>query len=95
MLANVKNPGNLFFVNVASFLHFDVSKILIGNKVIPIVEKPPVLKLEHLEELKTLEIDNNIKFGIVMATHDMNAGAANKERAKHMTTPGVVFNSLK
>ena len=53
------------FVNVASFLHFDVSKILIENKVTPIVEKPPVLKLEHLEELKTLEIDNNIKCAFI------------------------------
>ena len=41
------------------------------------------------------KIDNNIKFGIVMATHDMNAGAANKQRAKHMTTPGVFSRCIK
>ena len=41
-----------------------------------------------LEKNLSSKIDNNIKFGIVMATHDMNAGAANKQRAKHMTTPG-------
>ena len=29
-----------------------------------------------------------------MATHDMNAGAANKQRAKHMTTPGVLADAL-
>jgi hypothetical protein len=29
-----------------------------------------------------------------MATHDMNAGAANKSRAKHMTTPGVLKEAL-
>ena len=40
------------------------------------------------------KIDKDIKFGIVMATHDMNAGAANKSRAKHMTTPGVLKEAL-
>jgi len=29
-----------------------------------------------------------------MATHDMSAGAANKQRAKHMTTPGVLADAL-
>jgi len=47
-----------------------------------------------LEKNLSSKIDNNIKFGIVMATHDMNAGAANKERAKHMTTPGVLADAL-
>ena len=40
------------------------------------------------------KIDKDIKFGIVMATHDMNAGRANKQRAKHMTTPGVLADAL-
>ena len=40
------------------------------------------------------EIDKDIKFGIVMATHDMNSGRANKQRAKHMTTPGVLADAL-
>ena len=39
-------------------------------------------------------IDNDIKFGIVMATHDMNAGRANKARAKHMNTPDVLREAL-
>ena len=39
-------------------------------------------------------IDKDIKFGIVMATHDMNAGRANKARAKHMNTPGVLKDAL-
>ena len=47
-----------------------------------------------LEKNLSSKIDNNIKFGIVMATHDMNAGAANKQRAKHMTTPGVLADAL-
>jgi len=41
------------------------------------------------------EINKDIKFGIVMATHDMNSGRANKSRAKHMTTPGVLSDALK
>jgi len=40
------------------------------------------------------KIDKDIKFGIVMATHDMSAGRANKQRAKHMTTPGVLADAL-
>jgi len=40
------------------------------------------------------EINKDIKFGIVMATHDMNSGRANKQRAKHMTTPGVLADAL-
>ena len=47
-----------------------------------------------LEKNLSSKIDNDIKFGIVMATHDMNAGAANKSRAKHMTTPGVLADAL-
>ena len=39
-------------------------------------------------------IDKDIKFGIVMATHDMNAGRANKARAKHMNTPDVLREAL-
>ena len=30
-----------------------------------------------------------------MATHDMNAGRANKARAKHMNTPSVLGDALK
>jgi len=41
------------------------------------------------------EINKDIKFGIVMATHNMNSGRANKQRAKHMTTPGVLSDALK
>jgi len=44
---------------------------------------------------KPSEINKDIKFGIVMATHDMNSGRANKSRAKHMTTPGVLSDALK
>ena len=47
-----------------------------------------------LEKNLGSKIDNDIKFGIVMATHDMSAGAANKSRAKHMTTPGVLTDAL-
>jgi len=47
-----------------------------------------------LEKNLGSKINNDIKFGIVMATHDMNAGAANKSRAKHMTTPGVLTDAL-
>jgi glycosyltransferase involved in cell wall biosynthesis len=39
-------------------------------------------------------INKDIKFGIVMATHDMNAGRANKTRAGYMTTPGVLKEAL-
>lgn len=46
------------------------------------------------EKNLTSKIDNNIKFGIVMATHDISAGGANKQRAKHMTTPGVLADAL-
>jgi glycosyltransferase involved in cell wall biosynthesis len=48
-----------------------------------------------LEKNLSSKIDNNIKFGIVMATHDMSAGRANKKRAEHMTTPGVLSDALK
>jgi len=47
-----------------------------------------------LEKNLGSKIDNDIKFGIVMATHDMNAGRANKTRAKHMTTPSVLKEAL-
>jgi len=47
-----------------------------------------------LEKNLSSKIDNDIKFGIVMATHDMNAGRANKQRAKHMNTPGVLTDAL-
>ena len=47
-----------------------------------------------LEKNLSSDINNDIKFGIVMATHDMNAGRANKSRAKHMTTPGVLTDAL-
>ena len=40
------------------------------------------------------DINNDIKFGIVMATHDMTAGRANKSRASHMDTPGVLKEAL-
>ena len=47
-----------------------------------------------LEKNLSSKLNNDIKFGIVMATHDMNAGAANKSRARHMTTPGVLADAL-
>jgi glycosyltransferase involved in cell wall biosynthesis len=47
-----------------------------------------------LEKNLSSKIDKDIKFGIVMATHDMNAGRVNKSRAKHMTTPGVLKEAL-
>ena len=47
-----------------------------------------------LEKNLSSKIDNDIKFGIVMATHDMSGGRANKSRAKHMTTPGVLKEAL-
>jgi len=40
------------------------------------------------------KIDKDIKFGIVMATHDMTAGRANKARATHMNTPQVLKEAL-
>tara|TARA_X000000950_G_scaffold284010_1_gene386179 strand:+ start:9468 stop:10547 length:1080 start_codon:yes stop_codon:yes gene_type:complete len=59
------NDIDVGFVNVASFLHFDISKTLIEHKVTPIVEKPPVLKLEHLNELKKLENEYSIKCAFI------------------------------
>ena len=47
-----------------------------------------------LEKNLGSKIDNDIKFGIVMATHDMSGGRANKTRAQHMTTPGVLKEAL-
>jgi len=47
-----------------------------------------------LEKNLSSDINKDIKFGIVMATHDMNAGRANKSRAKHMNTPGVLTDAL-
>ena len=47
-----------------------------------------------LEKNLSSDINKDIRFGIVMATHDMNAGRANKSRAKHMTTPGVLTDAL-
>jgi glycosyltransferase involved in cell wall biosynthesis len=40
------------------------------------------------------KIDKDIKFGIVMRTHDMSAGRANKSRATHMNTPDVLKDTL-
>ena len=48
-----------------------------------------------LEKNLTSEIDNDIKFGIVMATHDITAGRANKARANYMDTPKVLSDALK
>ncbi len=59
------NNIDVGFVNVASYLHFDIAKILIENKVTPIVEKPPVLKLEHLNALKKLEDKHSIKCAFI------------------------------
>jgi glycosyltransferase involved in cell wall biosynthesis len=47
-----------------------------------------------LEKNLGSKINNDIKFGIVMATHDMNAGRANKSRSNHMTSPGVLKEAL-
>ena len=47
-----------------------------------------------LEKNLGSKINKDIKFGIVMATHDMTAGRANKTRAEHMTTPGVLKEAL-
>jgi len=47
-----------------------------------------------LEKNLGSKINKDIKFGIIMATHDMTGGRANKTRAKHMTTPGVLTESL-
>tara|TARA_B100000795_G_scaffold249691_1_gene217369 strand:+ start:258 stop:1163 length:906 start_codon:yes stop_codon:yes gene_type:complete len=47
-----------------------------------------------LEKNLGSKIDKDIKFGIVMATHDMTGGRANKTRAQHMTTPGVLKEAL-
>ena len=47
-----------------------------------------------LEKNLTSEIDNDIKFGIVMATHDITAGRANKSRSDFMDTPKVLRDAL-
>ena len=47
-----------------------------------------------LEKNLGSKINKDIKFGIVMATHDMTDGRANKTRAEHMTTPGVLKEAL-
>jgi len=47
-----------------------------------------------LEKNLGSKINKDIKFGIVMATHDMTGGRANKTRAQHMTTPGVLKEAL-
>ena len=40
------------------------------------------------------KIDNDIKFAIIMATHDISNSMANKNRAKYITTPEVLRDSL-
>jgi glycosyltransferase involved in cell wall biosynthesis len=47
-----------------------------------------------LEKNLTSEIDNDIKFGIIMATHDLSAGRANKDRSNYVTTPEVLTDAL-
>ena len=47
-----------------------------------------------LEKNLGSKIDKDIKFGIIMATHDMTGGRTNKSRANHMTTPGVLREAL-
>lgn len=47
-----------------------------------------------LEQNLTSEIDKKIKFGIIMATHNIEAGRANKTRANYMTTPKVLNDAL-
>lgn len=47
-----------------------------------------------LEKNLTSEIDKDIKFGIVMATHDISAGRVNKNRSDFMDTPTVLRDAL-
>lgn len=47
-----------------------------------------------LEKNLTNEIDKNIKFGIVMPTHKISDGGAQKGREKYMNTPGLLKDSL-
>lgn len=48
-----------------------------------------------LEKNLGSDIDKNIKFGIVMATHDLSSSRANKKRSDYMTTPKVLTDALK
>lgn len=48
-----------------------------------------------LESNLSNNIDKKIKFGIVMATHNIGSGRANKSRANYMTTPKVLEDALK
>jgi glycosyltransferase involved in cell wall biosynthesis len=47
-----------------------------------------------LEQNLTSEINHDIKFGIVMATHNIATGRANKNRASYMDTPVVLSDAL-
>lgn len=47
-----------------------------------------------LEKNLTSEIDKKIKFGIVMPTHKISDGAAQKGREKYMNTPDLLRDSL-
>jgi len=47
-----------------------------------------------LEKNLTNEIDNKIKFGIVMPTHKISDGGAQKGREKYMNTPNLLKDSL-
>ena len=47
-----------------------------------------------LEKNLTSEIDNKIKFGIVMPTHKISDGGAQTGRQKFMDTPSLLRDSL-
>lgn len=47
-----------------------------------------------LEASLSTKVDNNIKFGIVMATHKISDNTSNKERIKKMNTPELLKTSL-
>jgi glycosyltransferase involved in cell wall biosynthesis len=47
-----------------------------------------------LEKNLTNDIDKKIKFGIVMPTHKISDGGAQKGREKYMNTPGLLKDSL-
>jgi glycosyltransferase involved in cell wall biosynthesis len=47
-----------------------------------------------LEKNLTNEIDKKIKFGIVIPTHKISDGGAQKGREKYMNTPGLLKDSL-
>lgn len=47
-----------------------------------------------LEKNLSSEIDNKIKFGIVMPTHKISDGGAQKGREKYMNTPDLLKDSL-